>query len=305
MLVQSREVQMTIDDSKPWPLPALLPHTLAAAAIAYATAGVPVFPCVPGEKRPLTTHGYQDATTDLRRVAAWWRWFPTANIGIPTGRLVDVLDVDVHAIGTGFPVLRTLQQERLIPGWGQAVRSPSGGLHLYYPADSGHLQGSWSRGRAHVDFRGVGGYIIAPPSAVTTSHGDRGYQVIAHGKTPRPVDAETIREFLTPKPAPAARTTASSPSAPGKASFERIRDWVAALPEGNRNAGLFWAACRLVEAGLSEHDTTGLLEPAAVLSGLEAREIAATIRSAHHTARITLDPSRPGMAVSAKAPVLR
>lgn len=295
---------MTIDDSKAWSLPTRLPHDLAAAAAAYAAAGIPVFPCVPGEKRPLTTHGYQDATTDMRRVAAWWRWAPTANIGIPTGRLVDVLDVDVHAIGTGFPVLRTLQQEKLIAGWGQAVRSPSGGLHLYYPANQDDPLGSWSRGRAHVDFRGVGGYIIAPPSVVTTSRGDRSYQVIAHGKTPSPVDADVIREFLTPKPDPAVLSHSSSPAARGAGSMERIRDWVAALPEGNRNAGLFWAACRLVKAGLTEHDTATLLQPAALWAGLEAREIAATIRSANRTTGLTVNPADSVMAVSTKARAL-
>src|SRR5699024_7224036 len=104
------------------------------AAAAYAAAGIAVFPCVPGGKRPLTEHGFHDATTDLDQVGAWWQKHPGANIGIATGHGVDVVDVDVNATGTGFPVLRALQQEDLIAGWGLAVCSPSGGLHLYYPS---------------------------------------------------------------------------------------------------------------------------------------------------------------------------
>ena len=34
------------------------------AAARFAAAGVPVFPCVPGEKRPLVLRGFHDATAD-------------------------------------------------------------------------------------------------------------------------------------------------------------------------------------------------------------------------------------------------
>lgn len=281
---------MTITDPTGWALPEHLPRALAAAATTYATTGIPVFPCVPGGKRPLTEHGFQDATTDLDQVSAWWRRFPAANIGIPTGQLVDVLDIDVHATGTGYPVLRTLHQEGLIAGWGQTVRSPSGGLHLYYPTAPGQEHSSWSRGRAHVDFRGVGGYIIAPPSTITTTHGDRSYEVIARGQHPRPVDADKIRDFLTPTPDPSARPLVMATTM-RETSVEQIAGWVSSLAEGNRNAGLFWAACRLAEAGLTEHDTVGILEPAAASAGLEAREITSTIRSAHRSTQLTHDPS--------------
>lgn len=282
---------MTITDPTTWPLLARLPGELGEAASVYAAAGIPVFPCAPGQKRPLTEHGFQDATTDPVQVAAWWGRYPEANIGIPTGTVVDVLDVDVHATGTGYPILRTLQREGLIGGWGQAVRSPSGGLHLYYPTDLDRQRGSWSRGRAHVDFRGSGGYIIAPPSTVTTSHGGRRYETIAHGRNPRPVDADAIRELLTPEPARTLHPAGSA--ALRERPVEQLAGWVAALPEGNRNAGLFWAACRLAEAGLPEPDTHTILETAATAAGLEPQEIAATIRSAHRTTQITNEPDDP------------
>lgn len=55
---------------------------LSVAARQFADAGVPVFPCVPGGKRPLTEHGFHDATTDLDQIAAWWRQHPEANIAV-------------------------------------------------------------------------------------------------------------------------------------------------------------------------------------------------------------------------------
>lgn len=284
---------MPITNPDAWPMPAWLPRGLGQPAAVYAAAGIPVFPCAPGQKHPLTAHGFRDATTDPAQIGTWWERHPDANIGIPTGTVIDVLDVDVHATGTGYPILRTLQREGLIGGWGQAVRSPSGGLHLYYPTDPDQARGSWSRGRAHVDFRSTGGYIIAPPSTITTTRGDRRYETIAHGRHPRPVDADAIRELLTPQPERTLHPAGSA--ALRERPVEELADWVAALPEGNRNAGLFWAACRLAEAGLPEPDTHTILEPAATAAGLEPREIAATIRSAHRTTRVADVPDDPGV----------
>ena len=61
-----------------------------AAALAYASAGVHVFPLAPRSKVPLISaanggHGLHDATTDLDVIRAWWRVNPRANIGLRTG----------------------------------------------------------------------------------------------------------------------------------------------------------------------------------------------------------------------------
>ena len=126
------------------------------SALAYGEAGVRVFPCVPGAKRPLTSHGFTDATTDQRRIARWWDRWPEANIGLPTGHGgVDVVDVDCHPSGSGFATLDRARRAGLVDGWACVVRTPSGGLHFYYPADAGRSQASWSVGETHIDFRGI------------------------------------------------------------------------------------------------------------------------------------------------------
>src|SRR5262249_31586621 len=43
-----------------------------AAALRYAAAAWPVFPCVPGEKIPVTRHGFLDASTDPDKINWWW-----------------------------------------------------------------------------------------------------------------------------------------------------------------------------------------------------------------------------------------
>ncbi len=77
-----------------------LPH----AAMRLAEGEVPVFPCAPGGKTPITRRGHLDATTDRRQVRAWWRRNPWANIGIPTGAAsgLVVVDVDMHGPANGM-----------------------------------------------------------------------------------------------------------------------------------------------------------------------------------------------------------
>jgi hypothetical protein len=73
-----------------------------AAALRYASQGVPVFPLAPRSKFPLISaanggHGLHDATTDAARIQAWWMAHPTANIGLKTGVVFDVIDLDSEA----------------------------------------------------------------------------------------------------------------------------------------------------------------------------------------------------------------
>jgi len=104
-----------------------------------------------------------------------------------------------------------------------------------------------------------------------------------------PVDAAALRDLIAPRPALVPyRGDASTP-----ADAERLAAWVAARGEGERNRGLFWAACRMAEAGASPEATHGALAPAAERAGLPPREVAVTIRSAY---RATYAQPRPATA---------
>jgi hypothetical protein len=266
--------------------------SLPDAAAAYARAGLAVFPCVPGEKRPLTEHGLSDATADPARVAGWCRRWPQANIGLVTGLSggFDVLDIDVHPRGSGFPALRRARLAGLVDGWAVLVRSPSGGVHLYFPVDLDREQRSWALPKAHVDFRGAGGYVIAPPSHIT---GGRGYRLIASGRDPQPVEAGELRRLLDP-PRPRPRVRPGIGLADG--SGERLGAWLAVQPEGNRNRALFWAACRQAEAGVPQDEARHVLGSAAGRTGLAEREIDATLASAYRTTTRRQDAPTAGMA---------
>jgi len=231
---------------------------LLSAALGYAAAGVPVFPCTPLGKTPMTRRGFKDASVRPSRIASWWRWSPDSNIGLVTGAAqssIDVLDIDVHPGGDGFDALSRLQGAGLVDSWTRIVRSPAGGLHLYFPANDSSLQKSWAVPKSHVDFLAAGSYVLAPPSRVRTRTGAIAqYELVAEGRSPGPVDGWRLAEVLRPpRSAPELGAAVRAFAASSHPSWDpgQLADWVAVQPEGNRNRGLFWAACRLAGASRS------------------------------------------------------
>jgi hypothetical protein len=276
--------------------------SLAVAASVYASAGIPVFPCILGGKKPMTEHGFLDATADPVVVRRWWMRWPQANIGIPTGHHsgIDVVDVDVHN-APGPASFRRAAQAGLVGGWIATVRTPSGGMHAYFPCHPDRRQPSWQAANAGIDFRGTGGYIIAPPSRGDSSGQLVPYSVLAvAAERPHPVKGAALRDFLDPRP--------SGPRLPRHVSREdlgadRLASWVASRGEGERNRGLFWAACRLAEQGTDPSTMLAVLGPAAERAGLPESEITTTIRSAYRTTSpgppARSDDHRPHRATSA------
>lgn len=264
--------------------------TLALAAIRYANLGIPVFPCIPSGKQPLTPNGFHDATSSARAVHQWWQRTPDANIGLPTGARTGLLvvDIDVHPGGSGFGGFELARSEGLAEGWGWMVRTPSGGIHAYYPAGTDHEQRSWQAPSAHVDFRGDGGYVIAPPSRIEVDGVLKTYDVIAVTTQPaKALDAIKLRKFLEPpRPKPVGPPSGLPPKGCRHEALARV---VALTPEGGRNRALFWASCRLAEDGQGRATAVGYLMPAARYAGLSDREIESTIDSAYRIAS-RLDP---------------
>ncbi|MFI1169136.1 bifunctional DNA primase/polymerase [Streptomyces sp. NPDC020801] len=158
-------------------------------------------PCLPAGR---WCHGFHAATLDQRRIEEWWGAHPDFGVGVacgPAGLVVIDIDakpaqlpsrdrllpgipiaehVDIRGLATGFHTLAVLAalRGRRSPADDDTtlrVRTPSGGLHVWYrAADGSRWQCSVgsSQGRAlawQVDVRACGGYIIAPGTRI--SHG--------------------------------------------------------------------------------------------------------------------------------------
>lgn len=134
-------------------------------ALAYAAKGYHVFPCGP-DKKPLTEHGFKDASTDAEVVRAFWECHPDAQVGVDCGRTgIAVVDLDKKNGKDGvaaFEALRGAEPH----GCALIVSSPSGGRHFVYQAVEGvEIKSTASQIAPGIDTRASGGYIIVPSPA--------------------------------------------------------------------------------------------------------------------------------------------
>jgi hypothetical protein len=136
------------------------PSPLGRAALIYAGHGWPVFPLVPLRKTPLTARGFHDASTEPDQILDWWTANPRANIGVPTGPDgcgLDVWDADTPG---AIERLREGHKHPDAPVMAALSLTPRG-MHYWIAATGDPCATSVAPG---LDFRGVGGYVVVPPS---------------------------------------------------------------------------------------------------------------------------------------------
>jgi hypothetical protein len=195
--------------------PAPLP--LLRAALAYGRAGLYVFPILELTKdEPLVKWGTR-ATCDAKQIAAWWQQWPHANIGCATGPSgLAVIDTDNKPEGNGENTLRGLP--RLTPT--RMARTRGGGIHRFYWDDFGEVGNTAGKIGPHVDTRGVGGYVVLPPSR--TSKGR--YAWLNHAKLAR-IDPWVIEACAAGKIDPAPQNPMVEWDLP--VNVEWARHWLA------------------------------------------------------------------------------
>jgi hypothetical protein len=257
-------------------------------ALAYARHGIPVLPvhtpdrggacsCARGErcdspgKHPRLRHGVNEASTDPRRIELWWSHWPQANVGLRTGVVMDVADVDS---AEGWHGLVHLLDDEIPPG--PQVRTGGGGRHLWFrPTGFGNRV----RLLPGLDWRGIGGYVLAPPSRHA---GGAGYTWIHRPGPALPALSAALRAMIAGPP-PAPLRPVAHPDRYASVALESEADRVARAVVGCRNDTLNRAAFalgRLVGAGLLDPGTVRReLEAAARAAGLGQAEIRGTIRS--------------------------
>lgn len=126
----------------------------------FAEAGIKIFPCVPDGKAPATDNGFKDASDDPAQIERWWASNPNYNIALcPEDAGWCVIDIDPGGEASWIEAIT--KEGGHEPTY--EVGTPRGGRHLYF---KGSIPSSASKLGAHVDTRGVGGYVLVPPSVV-------------------------------------------------------------------------------------------------------------------------------------------
>jgi hypothetical protein len=298
-----------------WPVHPLAPRHKTPAANCEACKGSShppgSCPCIPAGR---WCHGFHAATTSLERIDAWWGTQPRLGVGVSCGPAdLVVIDVDAHAaevpdrsrllpgipiapqvnltgLATGFDTLALLaalrgQQSPADDDQTLRVRTPSGGLHVWYRNPRPEIRYRSSTGSSprtalawQVDIRSDNGYIIAPTTRTTAGT----YVPVGQTRTPAPLPAwlaaELARTGHVPAPAPhTAPATASRPPLPRPARrrapraatrvLEPLLDEVARCAAVTEGAGFTeklnraaYAAGGLVQGGhLAERDVRDLL----------------------------------------------
>ncbi|MEU2835212.1 bifunctional DNA primase/polymerase [Streptomyces lavendulae] len=164
-------------------------------------------------------HGFHAATTDSARLSAWWTERAAFGVGVSCGPAgLVVLDVDAHSaevpqrdrllpgiaihqgvnldgLASGFDTLALLAAYRSKPNPAEdestlRVRTPSGGLHIWYRVTDPGMRYRSSTGSSsrvalawQVDVRAVGGYIVAP----TTRTPAGTYSPVGPARLPAPL----------------------------------------------------------------------------------------------------------------------
>jgi len=248
------------------------PPSEVEAALEYARHGMPVFPCNPLDKKPLTPHGFKDATRDEAQIRAWWTQWPNAMIGAPTGPRSGmwVVDTDKDPVKNidGEATLAQLVAQRgeTMPETLMTM-TPRGGRHRIFTWDANvDIRNSTGKIGPGIDVRGEGGYVCLPPSR-NANGGEYRWGPAAQA-VPAP-------------PWLVALAKATKAKAWAKAALERECKAVAAAQPGTRNNALNTAAFNLFQIvagrGLDEQEVRDRLFEAAETCGLVADDGAASV----------------------------
>ena len=142
-----------------------------SASLDYVELGFRVFPCESDGKTPLSAaapRGCKDSTLYTDQARDWWEQYPTANIGIHAGNDVIIIDLDTKNGKDGVADAEKICGKpisEMIEGC-PCVRTPTGGLHLYYrcPSNVKFKATSGLGETGGIDIRTGNTYVVAPPS---------------------------------------------------------------------------------------------------------------------------------------------
>lgn len=241
------------------------------AALFYARTGLPVFPLsgkIPAIPARKGGRGLYDASKNQDLIRHWWREYPHANIGVPTGAQSGWWVIDVDARHNGYEELARLHRDAQVrsalkrkpytpPDSTLTAYTGGGGLHLVYRhrKDVPFSLGNKARlgGYDGVDVRGDGGYIAVAPSLHPET--GRRYTWLFCGDLQffpgsLPAFPDIYLELATPPAEPAYKDYTAHSWSTTRSTRDLLNEAVAAAQPGTRHDGALRLAGKLKRRGV-------------------------------------------------------
>lgn len=213
-------------------------------AIQFIDRGIPIFPVAKNGKFPLTKNGFQNASTDRKKIEWWAKEFPNANIGVPTGSASGfvVIDLDRKGDVDGVKEFKKFcTRLRIDLPETYRVKTPSGGEHIYFASKYAGLIRSGVRVLGPgIDVRGEGGYVVAEGSSID---GKR-YRRVSGSLDDIAMLLGALRREIKSKK---------------KRRQKKPGNGERTYPEGERNDSLFRDACTCLRNGCDKERTLDLV----------------------------------------------
>ena len=135
---------------------------MLTAALRYAAEEWKIIPCA-GKEPAIRGQagGVYDATDSPKKIRAWWKKFPQANIGIACGKINRLCVVDIDPRNGGDESWRELERKHSHWGRTAVVATGGGGMHWYFHTDKILRNRTIAPG---VEIKNAGTYVLAPPS---------------------------------------------------------------------------------------------------------------------------------------------
>lgn len=223
----------------------------------------------------LVPHGHNDADAALDTVKAWFTpptggpgggpphgWVPF-NLGVATGRGLVVIDAEAKPsrvdLPSGLEVVDDWESwtgGSSLPLPTRAVRTGSGGTHLWLRVDENLRIKSRNRVLPGVDVKADGGYVLAPPSA----HVAGGQYTVTDDATPSEAAGLLLSWLLTVKGGRYVSRKAGDghAAAPDDYNFHQIING-AGCPAGHRDYFVNDLCFRLRRSGATRVDAAAAL----------------------------------------------
>lgn len=181
-----------------------------------------------GKKPPIEWKPYQHARADEETIRSWWDRWPDASMGIVTGAVSGLIVLDID----GPDGMESLKKYNLHLPPTPTAQTGGGGLHYFFK-HPGYPCKNFTKKYPGIDFRGDGGYVVAPPSLHPSGNY---YRWLITPWEEEPADAPAWLLDLIEKQESGGRLEPS--------------EWTTDIPQGKRNDELTRRAGSLLARGI-------------------------------------------------------